>query len=251
MAVYDKACERVAPEDRKDMYFIYIDRATERFGVTKTREIYEKAIQNLPDKHLKPMILRYAGRCCFLSMPSALHPLLSRFFFRPAPTRTDPFPSCFLRCDVIGVCHSHTEMERKLGEIDRARHLYSYGSQFTDPRADSDYWKTWHDFEVHHGNEDTFREMLRLRRSVQALSAQAAVVAVAAMPDAINAPAVKPSPMPQLEMAAHKAEKEQELKTKQFKAVCLVPVPASRSTPPFAPLPLPYACCFLLWFGAG
>ena len=30
------------------------------------------------------------------------------------------------------------------------------------------FWKTWHDFEVHHGNEDTFREMLRIKRSVQA-----------------------------------------------------------------------------------
>ena len=26
----------------------------------------------------------------------------------------------------------------------------------------------WHDFEVRHGNEDTFREMLRIKRSVQA-----------------------------------------------------------------------------------
>ena len=30
------------------------------------------------------------------------------------------------------------------------------------------FWKVWHDFEVRHGNEDTFREMLRIKRSVQA-----------------------------------------------------------------------------------
>jgi len=30
------------------------------------------------------------------------------------------------------------------------------------------FWKEWHDFEVRHGNEDTFREMLRIKRSVQA-----------------------------------------------------------------------------------
>lgn len=30
------------------------------------------------------------------------------------------------------------------------------------------FWKTWHDFEVQHGNEDTFKEMLRIKRSVQA-----------------------------------------------------------------------------------
>lgn len=31
-----------------------------------------------------------------------------------------------------------------------------------------DFWKTWHQFEVKHGNEDTFKEMLRIKRSVQA-----------------------------------------------------------------------------------
>lgn len=30
------------------------------------------------------------------------------------------------------------------------------------------FWQTWHNFEVQHGNEDTFKEMLRIKRSVQA-----------------------------------------------------------------------------------
>lgn len=30
------------------------------------------------------------------------------------------------------------------------------------------FWQTWKDFEVRHGNEDTIKEMLRIRRSVQA-----------------------------------------------------------------------------------
>merc|ERR1712086_795081 len=45
-----------------------------------------------------------------------------------------------------------------------------HGAQFCDPRASSgaegDYWEQWHAFEVSHGNEDTFREMLRVKRSV-------------------------------------------------------------------------------------
>lgn len=32
----------------------------------------------------------------------------------------------------------------------------------------ADFWQTWKDFEVRHGNEDTMREMLRIKRSVQA-----------------------------------------------------------------------------------
>ena len=37
-----------------------------------------------------------------------------------------------------------------------------------DPRRDVDYWKSWHSFEVEHGNEETFREMLRVKRGVAA-----------------------------------------------------------------------------------
>lgn len=31
-----------------------------------------------------------------------------------------------------------------------------------------DFWQTWKEFEIKHGNEDTMREMLRIKRSVQA-----------------------------------------------------------------------------------
>ena len=52
--------------------------------------------------------------------------------------------------------------------MDRARTVLVYGSQLADPRRDPDYWKAWHEFEVSFGNEETFREMLRVKRSVQA-----------------------------------------------------------------------------------
>ena len=31
------------------------------------------------------------------------------------------------------------------------------------------FWDTWKEFEIKHGNEDTVREMLRIKRSVQAI----------------------------------------------------------------------------------
>ena len=33
----------------------------------------------------------------------------------------------------------------------------------------SNFWQVWKEFEVRHGNEDTMREMLRIKRSVQAM----------------------------------------------------------------------------------
>ena len=62
----------------------------------------------------------------------------------------------------------YAQLEVKLGEIDRARGIFSHGSQMSDPRTAKSYWKAWQEVEVCHGNEHTFREMLRIKRSVQA-----------------------------------------------------------------------------------
>lgn len=56
-----------------------------------------------------------------------------------------------------------------LGEIDRARAIYGHCSQICDPRMTTEFWQIWKEFEVRHGNEDTMREMLRIKRSVQAM----------------------------------------------------------------------------------
>ena len=66
------------------------------------------------------------------------------------------------------MCLKFAEMERRLGEIDRARAIYGHASQFCDPRTNPTFWQKWESFEVQHGNEDTFKEMLRIKRSVQA-----------------------------------------------------------------------------------
>ncbi|XP_028758613.1 pre-mRNA-splicing factor SYF1 [Neltuma alba] len=125
MKVYDQATKAVPNNEKLSMYEIYIARAAEIFGVPKTREIYEQAIESgLPDKDVKTMCLRYA------------------------------------------------ELEKSLGEIDRARGIYVFASQFADPRSDAEFWNKWHEFEVKHGNEDTFREMLRIKRSVSASYSQ-------------------------------------------------------------------------------
>ena len=70
------------------------------------------------------------------------------------------------------LCTRYARLERKLGEIDRARGLYIHASQFANPQQDAEFWEEWNRFEVRHGNEDTFREMLRIKRSVTASFSQ-------------------------------------------------------------------------------
>ena len=68
------------------------------------------------------------------------------------------------------------QLERKFGEIDRARSIYMHISQFNDPRYDDfELWKvltisniikTWENFELYHGNEDTYKDLKRVSKSV-------------------------------------------------------------------------------------
>ncbi|XP_012349113.1 pre-mRNA-splicing factor syf1 homolog isoform X2 [Apis florea] len=121
MSVYERATNAVLPEERFEMFNIYIKKAADIYGVPKTRQIYEKAIEVLNEDNTREMCLRFA------------------------------------------------EMETKLGEVDRARAIYAHCSQICDPRVASNFWQIWKEFEVRHGNEDTMREMLRIKRSVQAM----------------------------------------------------------------------------------
>lgn len=66
------------------------------------------------------------------------------------------------------LCLDFAKMEISLQEIDRARAVLAYGAQMADPRRTEEYWREWNEFEIAHGNEETFREMLRIKRSVEA-----------------------------------------------------------------------------------
>jgi len=136
MAVYDRAVQKVDAKEQAEVYNIYLRKAAEIYGVTRTRQIYEKAIETLKEADSRDMCIRFA------------------------------------------------EMETKLGEIDRARAIYSHASQMCDPRVTVEFWQVWKDFEVKHGNEDTLREMLRIKRSVQAVyNTQVNMMASAMMAD--------------------------------------------------------------------
>lgn len=146
------------------MFNIYIKKAADIYGVPKTRQIYEKAIEVLNEENTREMCLRFA------------------------------------------------EMETKLGEVDRARAIYAHCSQICDPRVriiklvcvfiltflyfmqvTSNFWQIWKEFEVRHGNEDTMREMLRIKRSVQAMyNTQVNMMSAQMLNNATNPPSDVP-----------------------------------------------------------
>ena len=99
------------------MYELYLNRAMEFFGVGKCREIFEMAIDSaLPDQAVKSLCLKYA---CVLMWHAPLHA-----------------SSCGMPLACVLMWHApfrYAALERRLGEIDRARALYVHSSQFADP----------------------------------------------------------------------------------------------------------------------
>ncbi|CAD7956988.1 unnamed protein product [Amoebophrya sp. A120] len=64
------------------------------------------------------------------------------------------------------------ELENSFGELARARVIYEHISQYCDPRKYPKFWEIWQTFEMRHGNAETFKEMRRIQRSVEAAYAQ-------------------------------------------------------------------------------
>ena len=136
MDIYDQALKKIkSPADKIEVLDIYVKRAMEFFGVGKVRSIYEKIIDDDDDDD---------------------------------ETKKNSLDDHSTKI----VCVKYAELEASLGEIDRARALYTHASQFSNPAQDGTFWGQWNDFEVKNGNEDTFRDMLRVKRSVAASFSQ-------------------------------------------------------------------------------
>ncbi len=51
-SIYDRATKAVAEDQRLEMYLKYAAKAEEFYGATKTRDIFERAIEVLPEKEV-------------------------------------------------------------------------------------------------------------------------------------------------------------------------------------------------------
>jgi pre-mRNA-splicing factor SYF1 len=107
LKIYERATEAVLPEERYEVYNIFIKQAASMKGLTATREIFEKAIESLPDEQTRYFSLSFRFK------------------------QFNYFEFYFKR----EICVRYADMERKLGEIDRARAIYVHCSQICDPRV--------------------------------------------------------------------------------------------------------------------
>jgi len=178
-----------------DIWNTYLAKFVERYGgkkLERARDLFEQCLESCPPKFAKPIYLLYArleeehglarhameiyDRATKAIQPEDQYEMFNIYIKRAAElfgvthTRSIYEKAIEVLNDEHSreMCVRFADLERKLGEIDRARSLYAYCSQLCDPRSTASFWQSWKEFEVKHGNEDTVREMLRIKRSVQA-----------------------------------------------------------------------------------
>jgi len=178
-----------------DIWNTYLSEFLARYGgdkLERARDLFEQCLETCPEKYAKNIFLLYAkleeehglARHAMAVYDRAIAAVekkdtfeIFNIYLRKAAeiygvTRTrqiyEKAIDVLSESEAREMCERFAEMETKLGEIDRARAIYGHCSQMCDPRITPEFWQHWKDFEVKHGNEDTLREMLRIKRSVQA-----------------------------------------------------------------------------------
>lgn len=189
--IYERGLDLFTYPVAFELWNLYLKKATARkISLERLRDLFEQALENVPPKFAKPIYLMYGE----LEEERGLARSAMRIYDRATEAVSDEDRASIFNFYItkaasnfglpstrpiyeraIGalpdaeakqMCLKFAEMERRLGEIDRARGIYGHGSQFADPRTDKSFWDTWDKFEKAHGNEDTFKEMLRIKRSV-------------------------------------------------------------------------------------
>ena len=154
--LFEQAVEGCPPKFSKVLYLMYGDLEEERGLARHAMRIYERATRAVSDDDRFEMFNFYITKSASNFGLTSTRPIYQRAI--------DVLPDR----EAKDMCLKFAEMETRLNEIDRARAIYGHGSQFCDPRTTPTYWQKWESFEVRCGNEDTFKEMLRVKRSVQA-----------------------------------------------------------------------------------
>lgn len=178
-----------------DIWITYLTKFIKRYGGAKLeriRDLFEQCLENCTTDFAKPLYLLYAKveeehgmgrhtmnvyeRATSAVKESEMHEMFNLYIKKAAeiyglPRTRQIYEKAIEvlpESNAREMCLKFSEMETKLGEIDRARAIYAHCSQMCDPRVCGDFWEAWKNFEVKHGNEDTMREMLRIKRSIQA-----------------------------------------------------------------------------------
>eukprot|EP00923_Selenidium_pygospionis_P055304 GHVN01096409.1.p1 GENE.GHVN01096409.1~~GHVN01096409.1.p1 ORF type:complete len:968 (+),score=240.43 GHVN01096409.1:10-2913(+) len=194
--VFEKAVELFRWPHLNTIWVVYLTKFITRYGgrkLERARELFEQALVEVPSRFARRLFIMYANleeefglsrhcvailaRACkavpeserletyylYLSKVSSLFGVI-----RTRPIYEEAIDALNSDSDIRDMCLRFANMERGVGEVDRVREIYKHASQYCNPVREGDFWREWREYEVSHGSEDSFRDMLRIKRSVQA-----------------------------------------------------------------------------------
>jgi pre-mRNA-splicing factor SYF1 len=150
----------VAPIEERMTFFLQYAETEQRFGHTRrAMQIYERAVRGVSLEQRLPIYEIFLRRAEEFFGFGKVREVYEMAIEAPNPYHlTDE--------DVKNLSLRYAKLECKLGEINRARAIFVHASQFANPVEDNIFWEDWKHFEVQNGSEDSFRDMLRIKRSV-------------------------------------------------------------------------------------
>jgi len=193
--VYERGVELFTYPVAFELWNVYLSKFVKRYGGTKlerARDLFEQALDKCPPHLCKPLYLKYGqleeehglvrkAMSIYERGASAVKEEdrfdMYTYYIAKATANyglaaTRPIYEAAIEVlpdrQAASMCLRFATLERKLGEIERARAIYAHASQFCNPKTQQEFWQIWNAFEIETGTEDTFRDMLRIKRSVQA-----------------------------------------------------------------------------------
>ena len=150
-------CLESCPAEDASVFYLLVGEFEEEYGLRKRAlSVYEAMCDKVPhDEKLTAYKLFIAKTTKYVSLTA------TRSIYQNAIEKLKDQ-------DAATLCLDFYKMEVNLQQIERARGILTFGAQMADPRRMPEYWKEWNEFEISNGNEETFREMLRVKRSVEA-----------------------------------------------------------------------------------
>ena len=172
--VYERGIELFHFPIAFEIWNIYLSKFVKRYGgkkLERARDLFEQALENCPPKYCKPLFLMYAkleeehglakrsmgiyDRAASVVQDSDKMEMYTVYIAKATANfglpATRPIYERALEAlpdkETAEICTRFARMERKLGEIDRARAIYAHASQFCDPRVEPTFWAEWNSFE--------------------------------------------------------------------------------------------------------
>uniref|UniRef100_A0A8C2ES27 Pre-mRNA-splicing factor SYF1 n=1 Tax=Cyprinus carpio TaxID=7962 RepID=A0A8C2ES27_CYPCA len=154
-----------------DIWNTYLTKFIDRYGgkkLERARDLFEQALDRCPAKYAKTIYLLYAKLEEEYGLARHAMAVYERATAAVEPEEQHQMFNIYIKraAEIYGVTHTRAIYQKAI-EVNHSAvtHLNIYQ---TCACLTAHFWQTWKEFEIRHGNEDTIREMLRIKRSVQA-----------------------------------------------------------------------------------